>query len=77
MEYKEVTVKIPKPLYDAIMEYLNTHPYYKDLDEFLLEAIREYNLERLTLEEEMRKQRLNFFRLTFFFFYFNKSSKGV
>jgi hypothetical protein len=46
-EYKEVTVKIPKAHYDALMKYYNSHPYYADFSDFLLESIREYNLTRI------------------------------
>jgi hypothetical protein len=47
IEYQEVTLKIPKPFYDAMLRWLNKHPYYEDFEEFALEALREYNLERI------------------------------
>jgi hypothetical protein len=55
MEYKEVTVRIPKPHYDALMVYFNSHPYYEDFSDFLLEAIREYNLSRIIRQEQIKK----------------------
>jgi hypothetical protein len=51
MEYKEVTIKIPKPFYDALLTYLNKHPYYEDFQDFVLEALREHNLERIIGQE--------------------------
>jgi hypothetical protein len=38
IEYQEVTIKISKPFLNAMLSYLNKCPYYKDLQEFILEA---------------------------------------
>lgn len=53
-EHDDVTVrvKIPRPLYDALMIYFNSHPYYEDFSDFLLEAIREQNLSRIIRQEQ-------------------------
>ena len=45
IQYEEITVKIPKPFLNDILDYLNKHPLYEDLNEYVIEALRSHKLE--------------------------------
>ncbi len=38
----KINVEIPKPLHEAISEYVKTFPYYEGVEDFILEATRRH-----------------------------------